>query len=170
MPEGPGRPGLLFSCRQRMTQEWPWSLFVRRRAGEWEYEGEYKCSNVGILTPQEFVSQDEKVFSFALPITANYVTKQQVKQSWAKKILESEKWPEYTKMRARIYLRKQNKDITQEEVQAAVILLRSCGSKKKKTRQNGWDNKLTAGDIINAFVRGDEASFYMQTVYSDLLI
>jgi hypothetical protein len=170
MPEGPGRPGLLFSCRQRMTQEWPWSLFVRRRAGEWEYEGEYKCSNVGILTPQEFVSQDEKVFSFALPIPANYVTKQQVKQSWAKKILESEKWPEYTKMRAHIYLRKQNKDITQEEVQAAVILLRSRGSKKKNTRQNGWDNKLTAGDIIDAFVRGDEASFYIQTVCSVLLI
>jgi hypothetical protein len=149
-----------------MTQEWPWSLFLRRRVGEWEYEGEYKCSHVGVLTPQEFASQDEKVFIYTFPIPPNYATKQQVKQNWAQKILGSEKWPEYTKMRARIYLRKQNKEITQEEVQAAVILLRSRGSKRKKTHQNGWENQLTTGDILDAFVRGDEVSFYMQIAHS----
>ena len=62
MPRGPGCPGLLFSCRRKMTvDESPWSLFLRLRAGEWEYEGEYKCFVVGALTRQEFNTQDDKV-------------------------------------------------------------------------------------------------------------
>jgi hypothetical protein len=62
MPQGPGRRGLLFSCRQQLTLRSPWSLFGRIRASEWEYEGEYECFRVGVLTPEDFIAQEEKVF------------------------------------------------------------------------------------------------------------
>lgn len=71
-------------------------------------------------------------------------------------MLTAEKWPEYTEMRARVYLRKQDKKITPTEVKKAVLVLRSHGSKKKKTHRNGWEGKLTEGDILNGFERGEE--------------
>ena len=61
MPQAPGRSGLLFSCRKEMTNGLLWSLFTRVGASLWEYEGEYKCFQVGVLTPQEFNAQPEKV-------------------------------------------------------------------------------------------------------------
>jgi ketopantoate reductase len=80
----------------------------------------------------------------------------QVKQAWAVKILNTKRWPEYVEMRARIYLRKQNAEITKGEVQNAIKLLRSQGSKKKKTRRSQCEGKLTEADILNAFVLGEE--------------
>jgi hypothetical protein len=61
IPQGSGCSGLLFSCRQEITEVSPWDLFSRIRVGEWEYTGKYECFPVGFLTPEEFCSQRDEV-------------------------------------------------------------------------------------------------------------
>jgi hypothetical protein len=79
-----------------------------------------------------------------------------VKHAWARQVYTTERWAVYKEMRARIYLRKQKKNITLDAVKKAVELLRSHGSRKKDTHVDGWEGKLTDRDTLNAFVRGDE--------------
>lgn len=100
----------------------------------------------------------------------NNWTELQVRQAWVEKILTTERWPAYTEMRARIYLRKQNKEITKDEVKKAAHLLRPHGSKKKGERQDGWEGKLNEVDVLNALVQGDEVCCSIEAIMISFLI
>jgi hypothetical protein len=64
MPERPGRPGILFTNRQEMLQDQPWSVFRRSitsPAALWEYLGQYRSTLVGSISGDQFRVQNEKV-------------------------------------------------------------------------------------------------------------
>lgn len=70
-----------------------------------------------------------------------------MKDAWAEKLLDTKKWPVYTAMRARIYLRKVGEELTDENIAAEV---------ERITSKNSEGGPLTDGDIIRALERGDE--------------
>ncbi|KAG6819282.1 hypothetical protein H0H93_013435 [Arthromyces matolae] len=90
MPTSPGSPGLLLSSRKGMLGQQVTLLSrVQKAPAKWMYFGEYQCTVVGKLTPQEFSQQRQKV-----------------KNAWATKLLKVKKWPEYAEMRSRMLSKK----------------------------------------------------------------
>lgn len=156
----PGKRGLLYTCRMVVLNSSPWSHFVRVKSGGWIYLGEYEFSHAGVITPQQFIDLPQvvgMVCSFMIfhmltyKTMSLYIVSVQAQEKWATKLLTSKKWEEYTEMRARIYLRKQQEDITPKAIEAA---LHSTGT-------------LTKEDILEAFRRGDEVSGFW-TLYITL--
>jgi hypothetical protein len=133
----------------------PWSSFVRAESGGWWYLGEYEFFQVGVITPQQFVALPQAVSNLVhIQMTQFDDRTTQAQEAWAKKLFKAKKWKEYTEMRARIYLRKQKKNITPEAVQAA---LRKMGT-------------LTTGDILEALKRGEEVSRYCTCFVTVLIL
>ncbi|KAF9461887.1 hypothetical protein BDZ94DRAFT_1323092 [Collybia nuda] len=131
MPTIPGNPGLLLSCRREMTQV-ICTLFSRNetKPARWEYIGEYESRLLRQLSALEFTQQT-----------------QAMKNAWAKKIIKVKKWPVYTGIRARIFLRKDGQALTDENVEAEILRITS------KATQSG---ALNASDVIKALERGEE--------------
>lgn len=66
LPQEPGAPGLLFSCRHKMVNGEPWSVFIRVTADTpklWEYLGEYEHTVAGDMGGEEFECQRPSVSS-----------------------------------------------------------------------------------------------------------
>ncbi|KAF9461886.1 hypothetical protein BDZ94DRAFT_1323091 [Collybia nuda] len=131
MPTTPGYPGLLLSCRRDMT-EYICTMFSRAflKPAQWEYMGEYRSQLAGQLTPYTFRQQT-----------------QATKDAWAHKLRTARKWPVYTAIRARIYLRKKKKALTDENIQAEI---------ERITEKGTEGGSLTDRDVIDALERGDE--------------
>ncbi|TFK50738.1 hypothetical protein OE88DRAFT_1659771 [Heliocybe sulcata] len=143
MPGAPGEPGILFSMHMELGERTEWVVFrpremkvkvrgedgrsVEKKVAAWEYLGDYGFRHAGSLSMGEFRQQRDKV-----------------KWWWSQKIHKTKKWPHYVAIRARVWLRKMGREVTEEavrEVQSGLVP--TAG--------------LTVEDIIEAFERGDEA-------------
>ncbi|KAF5322648.1 hypothetical protein D9619_002216 [Psilocybe cf. subviscida] len=141
MPRTPGAPGLLFTSRQGILHDAPWTLFVKRSSGQehavWLYLGEYGCELVGRLTPEQFKPQ---------PVV--------VQRSWAKLVTTRRRQECYASMRARITLRAVGLiplDNKEQEEQLIRDEVNNIQSKKRKGKN------ITIDQVLKAFARGDEA-------------
>lgn len=132
IPVSPGDPGLLLSSRLDMVGHiWTFFTQVTVKPVKWQYLGEYQCTPVGKLSPDEFSQQRPKV-----------------KTSWAEKLRDVD-WPAYRQMRARIWLRKTNQNLTEESIEAA-------------TEQN--NGVVSSDDTLQALEHGDEQIDIVQVV------
>ncbi|TFK23032.1 hypothetical protein FA15DRAFT_493930 [Coprinopsis marcescibilis] len=138
MPLRPGEPGLMFASRHEILSNEPWSLFCHHLSSKkavWRYLGEYESVLVGKMTATQFKAQ-----------------RGEVQHRWAKLLVEQVSHDVYTRMRARIALRKagfipsgdgvKDEELVTEEAEAI--------SGKRSRRP------VNAYDIIQAFSRGDE--------------
>ncbi|KAK7050239.1 hypothetical protein R3P38DRAFT_3255951 [Favolaschia claudopus] len=130
LPERLGDSGLLCSISQKVLNEPQWSLFVqvkRKKKVLWRYLGEYAFERVGGLKTTLFAEQSDLF-----------------KSQWAGKVLSSKK-DEYSRMRARIGLRKFGHDVTEESI-----------AEELDRNREGQRFDLTAGDVIGAMQGGHE--------------
>lgn len=70
-----------------------------------------------------------------------------MKTAWAKKILKAKKWPVYTAIRARIWLRKVKIELTDKNIEAEVARIKHKGNKA------GF---LSIEDVMTALEHGEE--------------
>ncbi|RDB20731.1 hypothetical protein Hypma_012181 [Hypsizygus marmoreus] len=131
MPTSPGEAGLLLSCRREMLQH-TCTAFARIQLNpaQWIYLGQYHSILAGHLSGSEFGGQRETV-----------------KIAWAKKILKAKKWPVYTAIRARIWLRKQRKELSDSNVMEEVERIKAKPSRA---------GELSVKDVVTSLERGDE--------------
>lgn len=143
MPRHPGEPGVLFSMHMELAEKPWWAVFrprsmtvkveneegrtQQKKTAGWEYLGDYAFRHVGRFSAAEFRAQRPKV-----------------KEWWSAKVLKAKKSPHYVAIRARIYLRKQSRPVTNATVEEIKTGLVSTAG-------------LTVEDVIDAFERGDEA-------------
>lgn len=65
IPVSPGDPGLLLSSRLDMVGHiWTFFTQVTVKPVKWQYLGEYQCTPVGKLSPDEFSQQRPKVDNY----------------------------------------------------------------------------------------------------------
>jgi len=137
MPIQPGHAGLLFTSRQEILSNGPWTVFCKPpETGKalWLYLGEYANVLCGKMTKEEFGIQSDVV-----------------KKEWAKKLLRMKQFDVYLSMRARIALRKVGvlpvDDAREEEMLVKAEMDKVRGNK---------GTEVTEDDIVEALNRGDE--------------
>ncbi|KAI0048583.1 hypothetical protein FA95DRAFT_1605089 [Auriscalpium vulgare] len=104
LPEVPGQPGTLIANRLDIMKEPYVGVFVRADGVPvWLYMGNYKLE----MSEQPLSADEFK----ALP--------QKTRNAWADALLAPQSWKCYTSMRARVWLRKNGREVAEEAVEAA---------------------------------------------------
>ncbi|KAI0061877.1 hypothetical protein BV25DRAFT_1826167 [Artomyces pyxidatus] len=131
MPSTPGQPGTLIANRYDMLGSQPVGMFVRApEQAVWLYLGDYELKK-----SDRFLSRAE--FK-ALP--------EACRRKWAKEVLRPQKWCCYTSMRARIWLRKNGRVLTDANFEIA----------HSKRRELPQAIGLEEADVLKALDAGEE--------------
>ncbi|KAI0054675.1 hypothetical protein BV25DRAFT_1938700 [Artomyces pyxidatus] len=131
MPSTPGQPGTLITNRSDMLGPQPIGMFVRvPEKAVWLYLGDYELKKSA-----QFLSRTE--FK-ALP--------EACRSKWAKEILRPQKWECYTSMRARIWLRKNGRIVTDASFEIA----------HSRRRVLPQEMGLREADVLKALDAGEE--------------
>jgi hypothetical protein len=157
LPGYPGASGLLFASRHEVLQG-VHMLFVKlepesiKETPLWEYRGDFKSVLSAKMTPAEFKMQRDNVnnlLSLADVMQSTHTPKQ-VKAHWARHILAAIKWPCYTSMRARIFLRRQGCLPLEKEAQATAV------NQEVQKICSGRGGSVSPAEVIDALTLGDE--------------
>ncbi|KAJ3832753.1 hypothetical protein F5878DRAFT_634335 [Lentinula raphanica] len=135
LPTRPGEPGIMLTKRTDILASMPVTVFINhagrgKSPSVWLYTGEYTLKKIAEMTGDQFSRQPLKT-----------------QERWGSSILTLKQDNVWASMRARIYLRKQNLPLTNENVAEEQARIQA---------RDARPGPLDVQDVIDAFVRGEE--------------
>ncbi|KAJ3772835.1 hypothetical protein FB446DRAFT_735282 [Lentinula raphanica] len=135
LPTRPGEPGIMLTKRTDILASMPVTVFINhagrgKSPSVWLYTGEYTLKKIAEMTGDQFSRQPLKT-----------------QERWGNSILTLKQDNVWASMRARIYLRKQNLPLTNENVAEEQARIQA---------RDARPGPLDVQDVIDAFVRGEE--------------
>ncbi|KAJ3726837.1 hypothetical protein C8R42DRAFT_639290 [Lentinula raphanica] len=137
LPTRPGEPGIMLTKRTDILASMPVTVFINhagrgKSPSVWLYTGEYTLKKIAEMTGDQFSRQPLKT-----------------QERWGSSILTLKQDNVWASMRARIYLRKQNIPLTDENVAEEQARIQA---------RDARPGPLDVQDVIDAFVSGEEVS------------
>ncbi|KAJ3754747.1 hypothetical protein EV360DRAFT_73455 [Lentinula raphanica] len=152
LPTRPGEPGIMLTKRTDILASMPVTVFINhagrgKSPSVWLYTGEYTLKKIAEMTGDQFSRQPLKL-AIVIGLDSN-VMSSQTQERWGSSILTLKQDNVWASMRARIYLRKQNLPLTNENVAEEQARIQA---------RDARPGPLDVQDVIDAFVRGEEVS------------